>query len=96
MTADSFLLRFKSSERIPLALFESLIAQLMSRPQQVKHAPEREGTMSAQGLEVIDHTVQLTHEWINELRDRLAWEQQSRCPASAARDNGANSRSPAT
>ncbi|MEY8098929.1 DUF2267 domain-containing protein [Falsihalocynthiibacter sp. S25ZX9] len=29
--------------------------------------------MSAQGLEVIDHTVQLTHEWINELRDRLAW-----------------------
>lgn len=29
--------------------------------------------MSAQGLEVIDHTVQLTHEWINELRDRLDW-----------------------
>lgn len=29
--------------------------------------------MSAQGLEVIDHTVQLTHEWINELRDRLGW-----------------------
>lgn len=29
--------------------------------------------MSAQGLEVIDHTVQLTHEWINELRDRLEW-----------------------
>lgn len=29
--------------------------------------------MSAQGLEVIDHTVQLTHEWINELRERLAW-----------------------
>ncbi len=29
--------------------------------------------MSAQGLEVIDHTVQLTHEWINELRERLDW-----------------------
>lgn len=29
--------------------------------------------MSAQGLEVIDHTVQLTHEWINELRERLGW-----------------------
>jgi uncharacterized protein (DUF2267 family) len=30
--------------------------------------------MSAQGLEVIDHTVQLTHEWINELRARLGWD----------------------
>ena len=29
--------------------------------------------MSKQGLEVIDHTVQLTHEWINELADRLDW-----------------------
>jgi uncharacterized protein (DUF2267 family) len=29
--------------------------------------------MSAQGLEVIDHNVQLTHEWINDLRGRLAW-----------------------
>lgn len=29
--------------------------------------------MSAQGLEVIDRTVQLTHEWINELRERLDW-----------------------
>lgn len=29
--------------------------------------------MSSQGLEVIDHTVQLTHEWINELRERLDW-----------------------
>lgn len=29
--------------------------------------------MSTQGLEVIDHTVQLTHEWINELADRLDW-----------------------
>ena len=29
--------------------------------------------MSKQGLEVIDHTVQLTHEWINELSERLDW-----------------------
>ena len=29
--------------------------------------------MTAQGLEVIDHTVQTTHEWINELADRLEW-----------------------
>ncbi|NNE82129.1 MAG: DUF2267 domain-containing protein [Silicimonas sp.] len=29
--------------------------------------------MSAQGLEVIDHTVQITHEWINELAGRLDW-----------------------
>jgi uncharacterized protein (DUF2267 family) len=29
--------------------------------------------MSAQGLEVIDHTVHLTHEWINELAARLGW-----------------------
>jgi len=29
--------------------------------------------MSAQGLEVIDHSVQTTHEWINELAGRLDW-----------------------
>lgn len=29
--------------------------------------------MSAQGLEAIDHTVHLTHEWINELSARLGW-----------------------
>lgn len=29
--------------------------------------------MSAKGLEVIDHTVQETHVWINETRDRLGW-----------------------
>ena len=29
--------------------------------------------MSSQDLEVIDHTVQLTHEWINELTERLDW-----------------------
>lgn len=29
--------------------------------------------MSAQNLEVIDMTVQVTHEWINELASRLGW-----------------------
>lgn len=29
--------------------------------------------MSAQGLEVIDHTVELTHQWVNELAERLDW-----------------------
>lgn len=29
--------------------------------------------MSSKGLEVIDHTVQLTHEWINEMTERLDW-----------------------
>tara|TARA_R110000787_G_scaffold112500_5_gene221414 strand:+ start:1807 stop:2238 length:432 start_codon:yes stop_codon:yes gene_type:complete len=29
--------------------------------------------MTAQGLEVIDHSVHLTHEWINELAGRLGW-----------------------
>jgi len=29
--------------------------------------------MSSQGLEVIDHTVQLTHEWIKELAAKLGW-----------------------
>jgi uncharacterized protein (DUF2267 family) len=29
--------------------------------------------MSAQGLEVIDQSVHLTHEWINELAGRLDW-----------------------
>jgi uncharacterized protein (DUF2267 family) len=30
--------------------------------------------MSAHGLEAIDHTVHLTHEWINDLSDRLNWD----------------------
>lgn len=34
--------------------------------------------MSAVGLETIDHTVQLTHIWINELDDRLGWDNKSR------------------
>ena len=29
--------------------------------------------MSAKGLEVIDHSAQLTHEWVNELTERLGW-----------------------
>ncbi len=29
--------------------------------------------MSAKGLEVIDHTVQQTQEWVNELIERLDW-----------------------
>lgn len=32
--------------------------------------------MSAQGLQVIDHTVHVTHEWINELTERLGWSHQ--------------------
>ena len=34
--------------------------------------------MSATGLESIDHTVQLTHIWINELDERLGWGNKSR------------------
>ncbi|WP_294606572.1 DUF2267 domain-containing protein [Roseovarius sp.] len=33
--------------------------------------------MSNQGLEVIDHTVHLTHEWINDLSERLGWSSKS-------------------
>lgn len=33
--------------------------------------------MSAVGLESIDHTVQLTHSWINELDERLGWKDKS-------------------
>lgn len=32
--------------------------------------------MAAQGLTVIDHTNQVTHEWINELTERLDWTHQ--------------------
>ncbi len=34
--------------------------------------------MSAQGLESLDHTVQLTHIWINELDRRLEWNDKAR------------------
>ena len=34
---------------------------------------KRTHPLSTQGLEVIDHTVQLTHEWINDLAERLDW-----------------------
>jgi uncharacterized protein (DUF2267 family) len=38
----------------------------------------QERTMSAVGLESIDHTVQLTHVWINELDDMLGWNDKVR------------------
>ena len=34
--------------------------------------------MSAQGLETLDHTVQLTHIWINDLDRRLEWGNKAR------------------
>lgn len=34
--------------------------------------------MSAQGLEGLDHTVQLTHIWINELDERMQWNNKAR------------------
>jgi uncharacterized protein (DUF2267 family) len=34
--------------------------------------------MSAVGLEGIEHTVQLTHQWVNELDSRLGWENKHR------------------
>jgi len=34
--------------------------------------------LSAQGLESLDHTVQLTHAWINELDHRLEWNNKAR------------------
>ncbi len=34
--------------------------------------------MSAVGLESLEHTVQLTHEWINELDQQLGWNNKAR------------------
>jgi len=34
--------------------------------------------MSAQGLENLDHTVQVTHIWINDLDSRLEWNDKAR------------------
>lgn len=34
--------------------------------------------MSAVGLESLEHTVQLTHIWINELDDRLDWDNKAK------------------
>ena len=34
--------------------------------------------MTAVGLEGLEHTVQLTHTWINELDDRLGWNNKPR------------------
>lgn len=35
--------------------------------------------MSAIGLESLDHTVELTHIWINDLNERLGWDNKPRC-----------------
>jgi uncharacterized protein (DUF2267 family) len=37
-----------------------------------------ERSMSTVGLEGLEHTVQLTHIWINDLNERLAWNDKSR------------------
>ena len=42
------------------------------------NAFRRRVVMSAQGLESIDRTVQLTHIWINDLDARLGWENRYR------------------
>ena len=34
--------------------------------------------MSAVGLEALDHTVQITHAWINDLDRKLGWDNKSR------------------
>jgi uncharacterized protein (DUF2267 family) len=34
--------------------------------------------MSAVGLEALDHTVELTHVWINDLDERLGWNNKAR------------------
>lgn len=34
--------------------------------------------MSSDGLQMLDHTVQLTHEWINELDGELGWNNRHR------------------
>jgi uncharacterized protein (DUF2267 family) len=36
------------------------------------------GVMSATGLQSIDHTVQLTHSWINDLDHELGWNNKAR------------------
>src|SRR6185436_1601070 len=38
----------------------------------------QENDMSTQGLEGLEHTVQVTHAWINELDDRLRWNNKAR------------------
>lgn len=38
----------------------------------------RKLSMSTSGFESIDHTVQLTHEWINELDETLGWDNKPR------------------
>src|SRR6185436_9848189 len=38
----------------------------------------QENDMSTQGLEGLEHTVQVTHAWINELDARLGWNNKAR------------------
>jgi uncharacterized protein (DUF2267 family) len=40
--------------------------------------PIEENAMSAVGLEALDHTVQLSHIWINDLDERLGWNNKPR------------------
>lgn len=44
----------------------------------VKEASERAERMSAQGPENLDRTVHLAHGWLNELDDRLRWNNKAR------------------
>jgi uncharacterized protein (DUF2267 family) len=46
--------------------------------QQSKPEIRGRNIMSTTGLESIDHTVQLTHTWINELNDMLGWNDKHR------------------
>lgn len=59
----------------------SILINLNARPEGAfKLSPSRIGglVVSTTGLESIDHTVQLTHIWINELDTLLGWEKKSR------------------
>jgi uncharacterized protein (DUF2267 family) len=40
--------------------------------------PVEESVMSAVGLEALEHTVQITHVWINDLDRKLGWDNKSR------------------
>jgi uncharacterized protein (DUF2267 family) len=42
------------------------------------HPAEKQGGKAMSGLEGINHTVQLTHAWINDLDARLAWNNKPR------------------
>jgi uncharacterized protein (DUF2267 family) len=48
------------------------------RRHQYQSAEDGRLSMSATGLESLNHTVQLTHMWINELDERLGWNNKPR------------------